>query len=167
MRRIPCIIIALVACAASAAAQTPQPPEGNPCQGEDIIDANPNMFTVESDQIGRLPIAEVVLTIFKGTPLTPVGEPEQTIRVAVGKLTKTLYPNCWSGPFAPKADLIADGKTLYSVFFRLVDSNGFISPVKPGVGSPFVLGSVTQPPDPTPVPEPLRAPNGRVGRTGA
>lgn len=144
-----------------AAAQ--QPPEGNPCQGEDVVDTNPNGFVVESDQIGRLNIAEVYLSVVKGTPDASVTiEADQTIRVPVGKLTKTAYPNCWSGPFTPKAELVADGKTLYSVFFRLVDANGLISPVKPGKGSPFVLGTAA----PDPVPEPLRAPNGRVGRTG-
>lgn len=154
----------LVLWPAVAKAQGAQPPEGNPCQGDDIVDVNPDVFYVESDQIGRLAIAEVYLTVVKGTPLStdPV-EPEQTIRVAVSDLRPTPYPSCWRGDFRPATNLIADGKTLYSVFFRLVDTNGLRGPVKPGVGSPFVLGTVA--PDPTP--EPLRAPNGRVGRIGA
>ena len=164
MRRLSMIVLSVLTFAASAAAQTaPQPPEGNPCQGEDVVDVNPNAFVVESDQIGRLNVAEVYLSVVKGTPDSSVAiEADQTVRVPVSKLTKTAYPNCWSGAFTPNADLIADGKTLYSVFFRLVDTNGFIGPVKAGKGSPFVLGTVT--PDPTP--EPLRAPNGRVGRIG-
>jgi hypothetical protein len=154
--------IVVLALAGPVYAQT-QPPEGNPCQGEDTVDTNPDVFYIDSDQIGRLNIADVHLAVVIGTPDSSVlVEPVQTIRVPVGRLTRTAYPGCWSGEFTPQAGLIADGKTLYSVFFRLVNTDGFIGPVKPGKGSPFVAGSAT--PDPTP--EPLRAPNGRVGRSG-
>jgi hypothetical protein len=140
----------------------------NPCAVEQSAEpiANPDIFYVESDQINKIDPATnapIVGAVMLTTVLGINGqEPQHRQRVPVSALTKTAFANCWQGAVLPGPNLVRDGKTVYAIIYSL-ETPGMLLGPSGAERSPFVLGTTAPPPDP----EQLRAPRGRLGRSGA
>jgi hypothetical protein len=144
MRRIPFIIIALVAFSTTAWAQ-----ENNPCQLPNTQVTDPRAFYVLSDQLGTASVTSVTLVITQGDGIEPV----ERIVVPTGELKATGFLGCVRGTYTPGAHLVRDGRTVYNAAARLEHAAGFVSPWSGK--TPFVLSAPTV--------EPLRAPTLRLG----